>query len=397
MTHTCTARNRTAAGVLSALLVLSAAGAARASTAAFAGTVIAAEAGPPNDKHCLRRFTVRIGYLDYISWGKFGPHTEIGETITRKVMPQGTVCILNGRLVSAAALAGAVAPGTWGYFYEDTWLDLFTTPDFQWGQVVAHDAAKKHFTLRMHATHKDYHLATNPPRDFVIPYDEATAFAVEAGKSDPAAALKVGHWVQIHKPRPQLVLARTAAAAFDPAELLPHEQGRRGHANDLSCPAMLISYQTRQPEKVIDLAARIRVRRHLGGRWGDVTLDCRKTTFVLDGKVCPIAVAFRPGRHAVLGHYRKETSPHKIFVRSFDDAVRGTIKEAAGDGKSVTVTVKAADGPAAVKAVTLEAGARVWLDGRKSTRAEALEAGRDVTVHPRRGRTVIAFRPYPAD
>ena len=43
---------------------------------------------------------------------------------------------------NAPAFAAAIRPGTWGYFYEDTWLDLYTTPDFVWGEVVGHDVVE---------------------------------------------------------------------------------------------------------------------------------------------------------------------------------------------------------------------------------------------------------------
>ena len=102
-------RTRIAAAALGVLALAAAARPARASTAAFAGTVIAVQDCPPNHKDCLRRFTVRIGYLDYISWSKYGRDTQAGETITRRVMKRGTVAILNGRLTDAHTLAAAFA------------------------------------------------------------------------------------------------------------------------------------------------------------------------------------------------------------------------------------------------------------------------------------------------
>ena len=133
---------------LSALLVLTSVlfpAAASASTAAFAGTVTAVADCPTNHKDCLKQFTVQIEYFDYISWGKFNRDSKVGETITRRVNRQGTACVLNGRLTNAATLAAALDAGQWGYFYEDTWLDLFTTPDFVWGELIEHDAGGKSF------------------------------------------------------------------------------------------------------------------------------------------------------------------------------------------------------------------------------------------------------------
>ena len=48
---------------------------ARASTAAFCGVVEELSEAGANDPSCLKRFTVRISYLDYISWGGFGAHS----------------------------------------------------------------------------------------------------------------------------------------------------------------------------------------------------------------------------------------------------------------------------------------------------------------------------------
>ena len=171
-----------------AMLVLGAAvasgsPAARRSTAAFCGVVKNVVRCPPNHRDCRAEFTVEINYFDYVSWGKFGRESKTGERITRKVRKVGTVCILNGRLTNTQTFAEAIRPGTWDYFYEDTWLDLFTTPDFAWGEVVYHDAAKMEVEVRVHATHKQHHLDANPPRVVKLRYDNATAFRIEERES----------------------------------------------------------------------------------------------------------------------------------------------------------------------------------------------------------------------
>jgi len=364
-----------------------------ASTAAFGGKVVAVEDCRPNDKECLRQFTVEIDYYDYVSWGKFNANSKTGERITRKVRSVGTVAILNGRLTNAETLAAAMAPGQWGYFYEDTWHDLYTTPNFQWGEVVGHDAEKKQFQLRVHATHKEIHLDTNPPQVVTISYDDTTALRIEDEKSDAQAALSPGNWVQIHQPREQIVLVRTEDTQFDPSQLLPQEKGRRGYANDLSCPAVLKGFQTERPEGVIDIAVKLEATRTLRGKTEDVTLESRKLSFILDGKLAPVNIAVKPGRRAVLGYYRSQTAPHKVFVQSHDDAVRGTVE--AHDAKSGTVTIRAIDesGKSSRQKITLEGEGQIQLNGRSSTASEALQKGREIVVHPQRGRTVIAFAP----
>ncbi len=366
----------------------------KASTAAFGGEVIRVEDCPSNQKDCLRQFTVDIQYFDYISWSKFGRHSKIGETITRRVKKVGTVCLINGRLVNAKTFAAAIRPGTWGYFYEDTWLDLQTTPDFLWGEVLQHDPAKKQFTYRLDYTHMDYHAKTNPSKEIPVKYEASTKFRIEEKASSPQDALKAGYWVQVHNPRPQMVDVRTPESAFNPKELLPAEEGKRGYANDLSAPAILKSYQSKNPDGVQDVSVNLSVLRLRGGKWDDVSFQSRKLTFILDGKACPVNIGFRPGRHAVLGHYRSEKSPHKIFVRSFQDTIEGKIFEVAQDGSSVKVALSGIGSKPLQKTINLNPKAQFWLDGQEATASEALQVGRDIVVYPERGRTIIAFPPY---
>ncbi len=125
----------------------------------------------------------------------------------------------------------------------DIWLDLFTTPDFQWGENVAQDAAQKQFGLKVHSTHKEIHLGSNPPKTIAIQYDATTGFRLEEQPSTSDDAIVVGCWVQIHEPRRQIVTVRTPASAFTSKELQSHQQGKRGCANDLTAPAILRGYK----------------------------------------------------------------------------------------------------------------------------------------------------------
>ncbi len=381
--------------VLIALLLGIGTSTARASTAAFGGKVVKVEHCPSNHKDCLVRFTVRIDHFDYISWGKFGRHSKVGETITRQVKKVGTVCMIDGNLVNAKAFAAAIKPGMWGYFYEDTWLDLRTTPNFQWGQVVAHDAAKKQFKLRVHDTHKEYHLETNPPRDIAVGYDGKTAFRTEDARSNAAEALKVGQWVQVRNPRTQMIHVWSEASAYDPREWLPHAEGKRGFANDLTAPAVIRRWETKTPTGVIDQSVKLDVQRRLGGPSGeleDATIDARKVSFILDGKLAPINIAISPRRQVVLGHYRRETRPHKVFVRSRDDRTTGVIESV--DSDSITLRIATGRGGATEsRKIEIDPEAPVRLDGQATTLQAALKAGRQVDVYPQIGRTIVAFKP----
>ena len=59
-------------------------------------------------------------------------------------------------MVNASTFAKAIQPNLWGYFYETTWLDLQTTKNFQWGEIVS--VGKNTFTLRVHHTHRAFTL-----------------------------------------------------------------------------------------------------------------------------------------------------------------------------------------------------------------------------------------------
>jgi hypothetical protein len=110
------------------------------------------------------------------------------------------------------------------------------------------------------------------------------------------------------------------------------------------------------------------------------------TRMACENKPCPVAIAARPGRHAVLGHYRGDEYPHKILVSSIGDEIRGTIKNTAGDGSSIVVAVSGDDRKTTDQTVSLKGAAEYWLNGIRSTKADALRRGLDIVVYPERGR-----------
>ena len=364
--------------------LLAATNSAWAATAAFCGKVTAVKRAESKQKDTLTPFTVEIDYYDYISRGKFGRQSKVGESIDQRVLKLGSVCVINGRMVNAATFAKAIQPGQWGYFYETTWLDLQTTPNFQWGEVAA--TGKDSFTLRVHRTHKEIHLETNPPVEIKMPYDSNVSFRLEGKATDAATALQPGNWVQIHESRPQMVALWSEGAAFDPAEQQPVEKGKRGLANDLSCRAVLGKVKTKTPDRVLDLSAQVTCDRWLKGKRENLTLNARKVSFVLDGKLAPAKIAAKPGRRAVLCHYRSEKTPHKILVRSTDNAIRGTIVAM----NEKTLRVATSNGTVQV---ALEKDARFQVDGLSTDWKAVARKGGEVVVYPKRGRTIIAFTP----
>ena len=365
------------------MLLMLAVGSAWGATAAFCGKVTAVEPATARQKDTLVHFTVEIDYFDYLSRGG-GRHSKVGHTSGQRVLKLGSVCVIDGRMVNAATFAKAIRPGLWGYFYETTWLDLQTTPNFQWGEVVAF--GKDAFTLRIHRTHKDVHIETNPPVEVKVPYDANVSFRLEDKPTDAATALKPGNWVQIHEPRPQMIALWNADTTYDPAEQQPVEQGKRGLANDLTCRAVLGKVVTKTPDKVLDLSAQVTCDRWLKGKKETVSLNAKKTSFVLDGKLAPPKIAAVAGRDAVLCHYRSEKIPHKILVRSHDDAIRGNIVAM----NEKTLRVVTAKGAAQVD---LDKDTRYQVDGLPADWKAVAKKGGEVIIYPKRGRTIIAFTP----
>ena len=352
-------------------------------TAAFTGKVTAVKKAEAKKKDTLVHFTVEIDYFDYLSRGG-GRLSKVGHTSDQRVLKLGSVCVINGRMVNAATFAKAIRPDLWGYFYETTWLDLQTTPNFQWGEVIA--VAKDAFTLRVHRTHKEIHLEANPPLEIKVPYDDKVSFRMESEPSDAATALKPGNWVQIHEPRPQMIALWNGDTTYDPAEQQPVKEGKRGLANDLTCRAVLGKVVTKTPDKVLDLSAQVTCDRWLKGKKENLTLNAKKTSFVLDGKLAPPKIAAVAGREAVLCHYRWDKVPHKILVRSHDDSIRGTI--VAMNSETLRLT-----SPAGSHQITIDKDALFQVDGVPADRQAVIKKGGDLVVYPKRGRTIVAFAP----
>tara|TARA_B100000161_G_scaffold252088_1_gene211627 strand:+ start:2924 stop:4021 length:1098 start_codon:yes stop_codon:yes gene_type:complete len=352
-------------------------------TAAFTGKVTAVKKAEAKKKDTLVHFTVEIDYFDYLSRGG-GRLSKVGHTSDQRVLKLGSVCVINGRMVNAATFAKAIRPDLWGYFYETTWLDLQTTPNFQWGEVIA--IAKDAFTLRVHRTHKEIHLEANPPVEIKVPFDDKVSFRMESEPSDAATALKPGNWVQIHEPRPQMIALWNRDTTYDPAEQQPVEQGKRGLANDLTCRAVLGKVVTKTPDKVLDLSAQVACDRWLKGKKETVTLNAKKTSFILDGKLAPPKIAAVAGREAVLCHYRSDKVPHKILVRSNDDSIRGMIVAM----NSQTMRLASSAGS---HQIDIEKDALFQVDGVPTDLQAVIKKGGELMVYPKRGRTIIAFAP----
>ena len=97
-------------GVALAVVLLGAVSAS-AATMAYTGEVV--EVADPSEKerkHAVRKFSVKIDSFDYCSRGSFGRESKVGAIAQQKVMPVGTVCVLNGELMNAQAFGKALRP-----------------------------------------------------------------------------------------------------------------------------------------------------------------------------------------------------------------------------------------------------------------------------------------------
>ena len=125
------------------------------------------------------------------------------------------------------------------------------------------------------------------------------------------------------------------------------------------------------------------------GQWVSENVNTSNgCVWILDGKICPPKIAFSPGRQAVLGTYRNSPEPHRMFVSSFDDAVRGVIKSF--DENSIVVEGKDHKGQPFSKSFKIASNASIMMDGLNVSLKNALVLGGS-PVHPARGQTVIAF------
>ena len=187
-------------------------------------------------------------------------------------------------------------------------------------------------------------------------------------------------------PRPQMIALWNRDTAYDPAEQQPVEQGKRGLANDLTCRAVLGKVVTKTPDKVLDLSAQVACDRWLKGKKETVTLNAKKTSFILDGKLAPPKIAAVAGREAVLCHYRWDKVPHKILVRSNDDSIRGMIVAM----NSQTMRLASSAGS---HQIDIEKDALFQVDGVPTDLQAVIKKGGELVVYPKRGRTIIAFAP----
>ena len=75
------------------------AGPAGGATAAFTGKVTAVKKAETKQKDTLTHFTVQIDYYDYISRGKFGRQSKVGESIDQRAVSYTHLTLPTKRIV----------------------------------------------------------------------------------------------------------------------------------------------------------------------------------------------------------------------------------------------------------------------------------------------------------
>jgi hypothetical protein len=344
-----------------------------AGTKSFSGTVLAVKKGDARaGAKELVKVSARIDQVQYTS----NQASWIDRPLDWGVHPKYSAVMLHGKFVSPQAFANAVSPGQWGYFYESTWLDLYLTPDYHYGEVSAHDERKKELALDVWRTNKAYHYPESVEKQVTVTYGDDTVFRIEGEASTGDQVLNhTGGTLQVHPPRKQVILLETGASRFDPGQMVLDAQ--RGHANGRCRNAVFLR---REPGKY--------VFRTTEGK--EIVLE--KLPFpVLDGKLnADNAVALKPGRHVALAYYRSDKTPHYVFLRTMDDEVRGVVKKIAG--ATVTVRATAWDGSESDITVKVDPAGATYLDGVKGQESDAIKVDQRIRVFPMRPQTIVALK-----
>lgn len=70
---------------------------------------------------------------------------------------------------------------------------------------MKHDPKAGTVTLRVHRTHKEVHLAANPPVEKAFNYEGATTVRLEEKGAEPEEAFKRGNWLQVDSHRKGMI------------------------------------------------------------------------------------------------------------------------------------------------------------------------------------------------
>lgn len=345
-----------------------------AGTKSFSGTVLSVKKGDVKaGAKELAKVSARIDQVQYTS----NQASWIDRPMDWSVHAKYSAVMLHGEFVSPQAFANALSARTWGYFYESTWLDLYLTPDYHYGEVSAHDEGKKVVTLDVWRTNKDYHYPESVEKQVAVTYGGDTVFRIEGEASTADQVLNhTGGTLQVHPPREQVILLETGASRFDPGQMVL--DAKRGQANGRCRNAVFLR---REPDKYVFRTA----------EGEEIVLNKQKQIGVLDGKLSvDNAIAFKPGRHVALGYYRWHKTPHYVFLRTMDDEVRGVVKKVAGS--TMTVLATAWDGSESDITVKVDPAGAMYLDGVNGQELDAIKVGQGIRVFPKRPQTIVALK-----
>ena len=353
--HTNPIRNWTCATCAALALAVGLAGGAHASTASATGTI---ESANPIAEGGVALKGIKGGH----AWGKIkitrtgyhsSPTVHVGSRQEWIVVPGMTAPSIAGKLVSPRTWANAVKVGQWGYFYENTWLDLHLTPEYELGEVIRHDAQLKTITLQVALTTSGTHYPENGE--------------------------KLVELVQVHPPRKQIIWLETSASEFDPDEL--KEKAGRGYANSRCSDAIIQSVGVDS----------LQVKCFRKGEWDEAEITLKRGwPVVLDGKIVSRWAGLVPGRRVMLGYYRGDTQADQPIVRTMDDEILGEVTSVSGN--TITIAPSAWNHSTRDRTITVAADATIYLDGKVGQAADAAEPGQFIRVFPQRPQTIVVLK-----
>lgn len=292
--------------------------------------------------------------------------------LTVGIDSSNSALMIHGELVSVPTFTNAVKPGLHGHFYEDVFVDMYLTPNHEFGIIHNHDPVNNEIDIMVARTPKNGHFENNPDTLITVKYTDQTQFFIEDNPSTETEALeKFGKWIQIHPPRNQIIWLETELSAYDYARLPHYDNAGRMQANSASGMAYLGDFT--------EDGSSIRVTRKIHDQWVDTTHTLSSPQAWLNGKLCPTAVAFKPGRTFAACCRRSGIRIKEEMVRVRDDEIRGTII-AIGEN---SFTVEAMDWDRNMYTTTIDiaSNSSILLDGIDTTTI-AIEVGQKVRIFP---------------
>ena len=321
------------------------------------------------------RINVKTSFIEYMSRGNEALQTAYYTTYETG-LHGNTVCMVNDKLVSLETMMNTVKVGQYGWFYEDIFINVYVTPDFEYGKLIDFDNVNNTVTIKEPRAKTSGNYISSPDTTKVISYTDNADFFLEDVVSDEATTTtQLGNWMQIHPPRNQLIWVETDISQYDYTSIKDPSVAGRGDANSNTGPGFITGLgfdknSDRGPEMTWLLQ----------GNWIDTTYRVFYST--LDGKRATNEIAYRPGRRMVAACYRSHATPQYLYVTSRNDEIRGTVLSV--NGNDIEIEAEDWDGNLDTVTVSYKSTGEVMLDGIATNFSNAVQVGREIRVFPER-------------